>query len=194
MMSRRAAQALCFFGLFAGMASMAKAETRRIAIVVGSNRGDTAHAPLRFAEADAATFAAVLTELGGLAATDVLLLRGPAASEVYAALDEAKRRIARWHAESRGQVVLFFYFSGHSDGMLLELAGQGLPFSELRRRLTQAEPHRHHRGRHQRLLDQLQLRLRDEGAPCRRHTNQARLWTDRAFWHRRGRNQRLLDQ
>jgi hypothetical protein len=109
-----------------------------MAVVVGSNRGDTTRAPLRFAEQDAFKFAAVLTELGGIAPSDVLLLRGPTPIEVRSALDEVARRIARWHVEHRGQIVLIFYFSGHSDGAVLELGGQGLPFAELRKRVTAA--------------------------------------------------------
>lgn len=128
------------YGLFAlallAGASQARAETRRIAVVVGSNRGDASHAPLRFAEQDASKFAAVLTELGGLASPDVLLLRGPTPADVRAALDEASRRTASWHAQHRGQVVLMFYFSGHSDGTMLELGHQGLPFAELRKRVA----------------------------------------------------------
>ena len=124
--------------LLAGASAPVRAETRRIAVIIGSNRGEATHAPLRFAEQDATKLAAVLTELGGLTSADVLLLRGPTAAEVRAALDEATRRIAQWHKDHRGQVVLIFYFSGHSDGAVLELAGQGLPFVELRRRVTDA--------------------------------------------------------
>jgi hypothetical protein len=120
--------------LLAG-AGQARAEIRRIAVVVGSNRGDASHAPLRYAEQDASKFATVLTELGGLAAADVMLLRGPTPAEVRGALDEATRRAASWRAQKRGQVVLVFYFSGHSDGMMLELGHQGLPFAELRKRV-----------------------------------------------------------
>jgi hypothetical protein len=119
-----------------GASAPVHAETRRIAVVIGSNRGEATHAPLRFAEQDATKLAAVLTELGGLTSSDMLLLRGPKVVEVRAALDEATRRIALWHKDNRGQVVLIFYFSGHSDGSVLELAGQGLPFAELRRRVT----------------------------------------------------------
>jgi len=124
--------------LLTGASAPLHAETRRIAVIIGSNRGEATHAPLRFAEQDATKLAAVLTELGGLTAPDVLLLRGPTAAEVRAALVEVKQRIARWHADHRGQVVLIFYFSGHSDGAVLELAGQGLPFAELRGRVTDA--------------------------------------------------------
>jgi len=124
--------------LLAGASAPVHAETRRIAVIIGSNHGETTHAPLRFAEQDATKLAAVLTELGGLTSSDMLLLRGPTVVEVRAALDEATRRIALWHKDNRGQVVLIFYFSGHSDGSVLELAGQGLPFAELRRRVTDA--------------------------------------------------------
>jgi hypothetical protein len=131
---RRALVGLLASALLAAAATPARADTRRVAVVVGSNRGQPTHPPLRFAEQDAVKLAAVLTELGGLAPSDVLLLRGPTAADVTAALDEAARRVAGWHAEGR-QVVVLFYFSGHSDGQVLELGGEALAFSELRRRL-----------------------------------------------------------
>lgn len=124
--------------LLAGAFTPVRAETRRIAVIIGSNRGEATHALLRFAEQDATKLAAVLTELGGLTSSDTLLLRGPTAAEVRATLDKVTQRIALWHKDHRGQVVLIFYFSGHSDGAMLELPGQGLPFAELRRRVTDA--------------------------------------------------------
>jgi hypothetical protein len=130
------AVALVAASLLITAASTARAETRRIAVVVGSNRGNAAHAVLRYAEQDATKLAAVLGELGGLAPSDLLLLRGPSAGAVRGALDEAARRVSSWHAEGRGQVVLLFYFSGHSDGQVLELSDQSLPFAELRQKMT----------------------------------------------------------
>ena len=112
--------------LITAAAPRARAETRRIAVIVGSNHGDASHAVLRYAEQDAAKLSTVLGELGGLAPADLLLLRGPTVAAVRAALDEAARRVARWHAERRGQAVLLFYFSGHSDGQVLELSDQAL--------------------------------------------------------------------
>jgi len=135
-MGRLARWGVLALAVLAGATAQARAETRRIAVVIGSNHGQATHAPLRFAEQDAAKFAAVLAELGGLAPSDVLLLRGPAPAEVRAAIDAVAHRIARWHAEHRGQVVLIFYFSGHSDGAVLELAGQSLAFAELRAQVT----------------------------------------------------------
>jgi hypothetical protein len=133
---RASSAAFVAMALSAAAAPSAWAETRRIAVLVGSNVGDAAHAPLRYAEQDAARLAAVLGELGGLAPGDVLLLRAPTPELVRAALEEAARRVATWHADKRGQAVLLFYYSGHSDGQVLELGGQALPFPEVRRRLA----------------------------------------------------------
>ena len=119
-------------------ATPVRAETLRIAVVVGSNRGDASRAPLRFAEQDAARFASVLTELGGLDPSDVMLLQGPTLAEARVALDEAAKRVTSWHGRRRGQAVLLFYFSGHSDGTVLELAHHNLPFAEVRQRLGAA--------------------------------------------------------
>jgi hypothetical protein len=122
--------------LVTGAASAARAEIRRIAILVGSNQGDASHAALRFAEQDAQKLSAALGELGGLEPSDLILLRAPRLAEVRGALDSATGRIARWHAGQRGQAILLFYYSGHSDGQVLELGREALPFAELRRRLA----------------------------------------------------------
>ncbi|HET6148865.1 MAG TPA: caspase family protein [Polyangia bacterium] len=121
--------------LATGAAPPARAEIRRIAIVVGSNQGDASHAALRFAEQDAQKLSAVLGEIGGLASSDLILLRAPRLAEVRAALDAAEGHIADWHAGHHGQAILLFYYSGHSDGLVLELGREAMPFAELRRRL-----------------------------------------------------------
>src|SRR5262249_7556383 len=77
--------ALALVGGVLAQARDAAAEIRRIAVVVGSNHGDGAHAPLRFAEQDAAKLSAVLGELGGLQPGDLVLLRGPTLEDVRAA-------------------------------------------------------------------------------------------------------------
>jgi len=133
---KRRALAVVALLLAAGTASLARAETRRLAIVVGSNQGDASHAALRFAEQDAQKLSAVLGELGGLDASDLVLLRAPRLGEVRAALDAAAGHIASWHAGHHGQVILLFYYSGHSDGQVLELGREAMPFAELRRRLA----------------------------------------------------------
>jgi len=128
--STRAAAA-CFAAAAALAASPADATTRRLAIVVGHNTGAN-EAPLRYAEADAAKFARVLVDMGGVDRADLDLLLGRPLAEVRGALDRARRKIAGARKAPDDHVLIFFYFSGHSDGHALELGGEGLDFGALR--------------------------------------------------------------
>jgi hypothetical protein len=114
------------------LATPAWAETRRVAVIVGHNSGASDRPPLRFAEEDASRLAAVLEEVGGFAHEDLFVLRGGGLAALRRALDEAAARVTRWRA-ARAQVVALFYFSGHSDGAILELGDEALSFSEVRR-------------------------------------------------------------
>lgn len=128
--------ALCVLLLALLTSPTASAATRRVAVVVGNNAGSGARPALQFAENDAAKVATVLTELGGLETADVFLLRGAQVRDIERALDEARRRIAAWHAIGGTRVVLTFFFSGHSDGEALEIGTQRLSFGEVRRLLA----------------------------------------------------------
>jgi hypothetical protein len=109
-------------------ATAAGAAERRFAVLIGSNEGAAELRPLRFAEQDAAKLGAVLTELGGVAAEDLLMLKGPSLAAVRASFDDVQRRIAT----AGGRTFLMVFFSGHSDGVALELGGERLTFSELK--------------------------------------------------------------
>ena len=123
--------ALVVAALFA--ARPAAADTRRVAVVIGNNAGGGSQPPLRFAETDAGKVARVLVELGGVQRDDLFLLQGRDLASLHQALVLAGRRIA-WHQRDPSRrVVLLFYFSGHSDGVALELGRDRLPFAELRR-------------------------------------------------------------
>jgi hypothetical protein len=111
---------------------VAHAETRRIAVLVGNNVGGGARPPLRFAETDASKLARVLEELGDVAAEDLFLLQGKGLTQLRDVLGLATRRIASSRANPGTRVVLLFYFSGHSDGVALELGRERLTFSALR--------------------------------------------------------------
>ncbi|XXF76176.1 caspase family protein [Myxococcaceae bacterium GXIMD 01537] len=113
-------------------APSALAETLRVAVVVGNNAGTGERPPLRYAETDAARFAQVLTELGGVASEDLLLLQGRGLAELKRALAVARERVNRWHQDPTTRVILTFYFSGHSDGQALELGRERLAFAELK--------------------------------------------------------------
>ena len=114
----------------------ASASERRLAVVVGSNVGSGARAPLRFAETDAAKVAKLLVEIGGVAAEDVRLLRGSPLGELRRALAWAAAAVrATKDHQKRSRTLLLFYYSGHSDGTALELGRERLEFAELRKTL-----------------------------------------------------------
>jgi len=114
----------------------AQASTRRIAVIVGNNAGNSSTAPLHFAEADAAKLAQVLGELGGVAPADLFMLRGQSLAALTVTFERVKRLIASVRIHPANRVVVLFYFSGHSDGESLELGRDRLTFSELRRWLA----------------------------------------------------------
>ena len=116
--------------------SRAEAATRRVAVIVGNNAGNGQQPPLRYAEIDAAKVARVLTELGGVAKRDLFLLRGGGSRALRETLADATRRVASHRRDRNDRVVVIFYFSGHSDGVALELGRDRLAFTDLRRWLA----------------------------------------------------------
>lgn len=127
---------LLFVVVLSFVARTAAAETRRIAVVVGNNAGSGAQAPLRYAETDAGKVGRVLVELGGVAPADLLLLQGRDQTALKAALAQASSKIAAHVKASNDRVMLFFYFSGHSDGVAIEQGSERFSFADLRKWLA----------------------------------------------------------
>jgi hypothetical protein len=109
----------------------ARAEPRRMALLVGANQGALGRASLRYSYGDAEQMAAVLTQAGQFAESDVRLLRDP---EPQAVLDELDRDLSLLQ-QAGGESLLLFYYSGHADTVALYPKGQPLPFAQLRQRL-----------------------------------------------------------
>jgi hypothetical protein len=118
-------------------ATPARAETRRLAVLVGHNAGAGARPPLRYAERDAEKLARVLGELGGIASDDLFLVNGQPLASLRVAMEQARARVAEWRRTPGTRVLLLFYFSGHSDGQSLEIGRERLPFGELRHWLAE---------------------------------------------------------
>jgi hypothetical protein len=110
----------------------ASAETRRIAVVVGNNAGTGEMPPLRYAESDAGKMARVLVELGDVLPDDVMLLQGQRVAAVERALGEVRERVAFWKRSPDTRTVVYFYFSGHSDGEAIELGPEKLAYARLK--------------------------------------------------------------
>ncbi len=119
----------------------AHAETRRIAVLVGSNAGTEERPPLRYAESDAGKLARVLTELGGVDPSDAFLVQGRDLAAVRGALAAATARVAERLKNPADRVVLFFYFSGHSDGVAIEQGRERLTFADVRAWLRSTGAH-----------------------------------------------------
>ncbi len=111
---------------------VARAETVRLAVVVGHNAGSGNLPPLRYAESDAGKFARVLLELGDVKPEHLQLLQGRPITELELALKRARELADGLHRSPENRVVLIFYFSGHSDGEGLELGNDVLLFSRLK--------------------------------------------------------------
>jgi uncharacterized caspase-like protein len=113
-------------------ASIAAAETVRFAVVVGNNAGRGDLPPLRYAESDAGKMARVLTDLGDVAPEHLMLLQGRAVKDVEAAIKAMASKAQTARATPENRTVLFFYFSGHSDGEAIELGAEALSYSRLK--------------------------------------------------------------
>ncbi|MCB9558067.1 MAG: caspase family protein [Deltaproteobacteria bacterium] len=119
-----------FLLLFSLGFSAAHAATQRFALVLGNNLGSDSARRLQFAEADANKVATVLRELGGFTAGNVELLIAARAEQVWSKLQVLAERARR--AIARGdRAVLLFYYSGHADGDVLELADTSLSLKRL---------------------------------------------------------------
>ena len=113
-------------------------EFRRFALVVGADDGGPERVKLRYATSDADAFAGVITELGGVAGSDLLLLRNPTRKALLGALEEIRGRIAAAGGRS-GRLELLVYYSGHSDESGLLLGGEKLRYTEFRARIDSVQ-------------------------------------------------------
>ncbi len=136
--ARRLVTGLAILGalLVALPAEAAAAPTRRFSLVAGANDGGEGRLRLRYAGTDAAAMAAVFGELGGVAASDQLLLLDPDRASLQHGLTSMRHRLEA--ARDVGErVELFFYYSGHSDEEGLLLGRERFGYDELRHALDE---------------------------------------------------------
>jgi len=115
------------------LATMVEAATtsHRIALVVGANRGSADRVPLRYAVTDAERFGAVLTEMGGVAPADLVVLREPTRRAFLDALSVVRGRAAEARPET-GRAEVVVYYSGHADEKGLMLGRETVTYRELK--------------------------------------------------------------
>jgi len=127
---------LAVIAILAAATAPVLASTKRIAVIVGNNQGNPGRPQLHYAGTDAAKFARVLVELGGVAPADRFLLEDQSAAALSKTFEQVRQRVLGFHKDPGVRVVIVFYFSGHSDGVALELGRDRVTFSELRRWLA----------------------------------------------------------
>ncbi len=104
---------------------------RRLALVVGSNRGAADRVPLRYAVSDADRFADLVTRMGGVEAADRVVLRDPGRKVLMEALAATAARAGAARAAAQ-RVEAIVYFSGHADEQGLMLGRELVRYAELR--------------------------------------------------------------
>lgn len=110
---------------------------RRFALVAGTNDGGKKRVRLRYAASDAATFANVLTPLGGVRPEDLILLEGPGRAAFLEAMEDLRKRIAATEGAG-GRSEFLVYYSGHSDESGLLLGEEKVRYADFRARIDAA--------------------------------------------------------
>jgi hypothetical protein len=108
---------------------------RRFALVTGSNDGGENLVRLKYAESDARSFAAVMQDLGGVKAQDIVLVSTPTLARFQDALRKIGLMIAAPH-ETGERRELILYYSGHSDDDGLIMGNERFGWQELRAELN----------------------------------------------------------
>jgi Caspase domain len=121
------------------MAGVVAAETpasvRRLALLVGVNDGGPGRERLRYAVTDAQAFAKVLSELGGVAPADRVLLLDTGRTGLMDGFAKVKTMVESARASGSSRVEVLLYYSGHSDDEGLLIQGERVDYGELRRAL-----------------------------------------------------------
>jgi hypothetical protein len=108
---------------------------RRFAMVAGSNNGGESLVRLKYAETDARSFAAVLRDLGGVRAQDMVLALSPDLARFEDALGRV-RQMVKSPREMDERRELVVYYSGHSDDDGLILGKDRFTWEQFRREIN----------------------------------------------------------
>ena len=96
-------------------------------LAIGQNQGLEGEIPLRYAHDDARAYVRLLQGQGGVAPRHTIVLTEATPSSLKKSLGD----IARLAAKADGDVVFFFYYSGHGDSQSLHLGKSRFKLSDL---------------------------------------------------------------
>lgn len=105
--------------------------TRRVALLVSHPFGGRDLTPLRYTENDVARMREVLRLAGGFADDDIVVVQGRDARQVRDGFDSVRKRFAN----TQGQTLFVFYYSGHAKDGELRLGDSHLPLTEVKKLL-----------------------------------------------------------
>lgn len=116
--------------LWPGIVS-ATSTARRFVLAAGANSGGHERVPLRYAVSDAVQFGDVMKKMGGVEASDHILLKDPDVKEFKQALEQMQARVST-SSDGVGRTEILFYYSGHADEEGLLLGEERVSYKELR--------------------------------------------------------------
>jgi hypothetical protein len=126
--ARRRLTLVATAALLAGLAAAPRAAlATRFAVVIGSDVGGADEPRLKYAETDARRIAEVLISIGDFPPENTVVLAGPSAAEVRAAIEAAEERLTR----SGEDGLLLVYYSGHADSTALHVRHDTIPLRDL---------------------------------------------------------------
>jgi hypothetical protein len=132
---RAIARAGPLLALLVAASDSAAAGQQRFALIAGNDTGGSDTRPLRYATEDARKVHAVLTQLGGVAPGDALLVLNQSAGDIWRSLAGIEARMAE--ARAHGERSLFiFYYSGHAKDGELRLGESRIRLDDLRAHLA----------------------------------------------------------
>ncbi|MDA3958091.1 caspase family protein [Oceanispirochaeta sp.] len=124
--------------LFISMNSFAAPlEVKRFGIFIGANDGGKGRQRLLYAGDDALQMSQTMSDVGGIALADSILLLDPTAMEIRRELSQIGNEINQLGYLVRRTEVMFYY-SGHSDENGLLVKGEQILYKEIRDELDQA--------------------------------------------------------
>jgi len=111
----------------------ASSSLRRFAYVIGANDGGSDRVTLRYADSDAKSFARLLSDLGGVSASDLVVVTSGSVAEIDRGFARLVPMLEK--AREKSNVELLLYYSGHSDEQGLLLQGKRLSYKALREKI-----------------------------------------------------------
>jgi hypothetical protein len=135
------ASLLITLGILAFAAPAAAASVHRFALVAGANYGGPDRPALQYAVSDARHFARVLNELGGVSASDTIVLEQPDLAQLQNGFEQlqawVKAAARAGRAGGGGRTEALVYYSGHADDKGLLLGEDRYSYRSLRDRLDE---------------------------------------------------------